>query len=322
MPQTPSFRHRLEYLLFRSVEPAIRLLPWKAALGLGRGLGRLTCLVDARHRRVVRQNLRLTDLSLTDAQCRNLAKECFAHFGAMLMATIHLFHMNAEQLERLVHFDGLENWDAARSQGKGFIILTGHYGCWEAVGLVLSAMGRPFAAIGRTLDNPLLDPYLTTLRSRWGSSVIPKAGAMRDALRVLKQGGGVAFLLDQDALSTGVFTKFLGRWASTHSTAAMLAVKYQLPVVPIFSWPNDDGTISIRIDPPLTMSQSDDRERDIWTATQTMTRCIEDQIRKDPRWWFWMHRRFKTGPEGGTPLSAPLPPSEWIRSVPLTVNRG
>ena len=322
MSQKPTLRHRLEYLLFRTLEPVIRLLPWHAALGLGRSLGRLAYLVDTRHRRVVRENLRLSDLNLTEAQTRKLAKECFAHFGAMLMSAPQLLHMEAEALGRLVHFEGLENWDAARAQGKGFIVLTGHYGCWEALALALSVNGRAFAVIGRELDNPLLDPYLRKLRSRWGNRVILKEGAMRDALRLLKQGEGIGFLLDQDALTKGLFTKFLGRWASTHSTAGLLAVKYQIPVVPMFSWPNADGSIAVRIDPPITMPRSGDRDRDIWIATRVMTRCIEDQIRKDPRWWFWMHRRFKTSPGEGSPLPMPLPSLEWTQSVPPTVNRG
>jgi len=319
MAQKPTFRHRLEYLLFRTVEPVIRLLPWNSALGLGRVLGRLAYLLDARHRRVVRESLRLSDLGLTEAGMRELSRECFAHFGTVLMSAPHLYHMEAGTLETLVHFEGLEHWDAARAQGKGFIGLTGHYGCWEAMALALSVGGRPLAVIGRELDNPLLDPYLTKLRSRWGNRVIPKKGAMRDALRLLKQGEGVGFLLDQDALTAGLFTKFFGRWASTHPTAGLLAVKYQIPVLPIFSWPNEDGSISVRIEPPLPMPHSDDRVRDIWTATQLMTSTIEARIRQDPRWWFWMHRRFKTSPGPGCP---PLPPTEWTQSLPLTVHRG
>ena len=322
MSQKPTLRHRLEYLLFRTLEPVIRLLPWNTALGLGRIVGRLAYLVDTRHRRVVRENLRLSDLNLTETETRKLATECFAHFGAMLMSSPQLLHMEAEALRQLVHIEGLEHWDAARAQGKGFIVLTGHYGCWEALALALSVKGRAFAVIGRKLDNPLLDPYLTKLRGRWGNWVIPKAGAMRDSLRLLKRGDGVGFVLDQDALHTGVFTRFLGRWASTHSTAAMLAVKYQIPVVPVFSWPNQNGSISVRIDPPLIMTRSGEWERDIWIATQVMTRCIEDQIRKDPRWWFWMHRRFKTTPGEGSPLPMPLPSPEWTQSVPPTVHRG
>jgi lauroyl/myristoyl acyltransferase len=55
-------------------------------------------------------------------------------------------------------------------------------------------------------------------------------------------------------------------------------------------------------------------DRDVWTATQLMTQKIEADIRREPRWWFWMHRRFKTRPGEGVPLPAPLPPDEWLLS--------
>jgi KDO2-lipid IV(A) lauroyltransferase len=318
MSEKPTLRHRLEYLLFRSVEPVVRILPWRTALALGRLLGQAAWYMDARHRRVVRENLRGADLEMTESEMQDLSKHCFAHFGAMLMSAPHLLHMEKQELERWIRFEGLEHWDEVRALGKGFIVLTGHYGCWEALALALSAKGRPFSVIGRTLDNPLLDPFLTSLRDRWGNQVIPKAGAMRDALRVLKQGGGVGFVLDQDAHRQGLFTRFLGRWASTHSAAGLLTVKYEIPVLPLFSWPNPDGTISVRIDPPLNMPRTVNRERDTWVATQIMTSLIEDQVRRDPRWWFWMHRRFKTCPDQG----AALPPREWTESIPSIVNRG
>ena len=322
MSQKSNLTSYMEYILFRSTEPVVRLLPWNTTLGLGRLLGRLTHFLDARHRRVVRENIRMSDLGLTERQTRELSKTCFAHYGAMLMMTFHLLHMDKKKLERLVHFEGLDHWNEARSQGKGFIVLTGHYGCWEAMSQALNLKGCAFSVIGRKLDNPLLDPYLRKLRSRWGNRVILKKGAMHDTIRFLKQGEGVGFLLDQDALGSGIFVRFLGRWASTHSAAAMLAVKYEIPVVPVFSWPNPDGSISVRIDPPMIMPRSGERERDVWVATQIMTHCIEEQIRKDPRWWFWMHRRFKTSPGGDRPTPPSLPPPEWTQSVPFTVNRG
>ncbi|HNX31126.1 MAG TPA: lysophospholipid acyltransferase family protein [Holophaga sp.] len=322
MSQKPRFISYIEYLSFRTLEPVVCVLPWNATLKLGRVLGRLAHFLDPRHRRVVRENLRMCDLDMTEAEVRETSKACFEHYGAMSLLMFHLLHMDREELERRVRMEGVEHWHAARSLGKGFIVLTGHYGCWEAMSLMLNLKGSAFSVIGRKLDNPLLDPYLQKLRSRWGNRVILKRGAMREALQVLKQGEGVGFLLDQDALSGGIFIKFLGQWASTHSAAAVLAVKHEIPVLPVFSWPNPDGSISVRIDPHMIMPRTGDRERDVWVATQIMTRCLEDQVRKDPRWWFWMHRRFKTRPVEGRSQPSPLPPPEWIQSVPSTVNRG
>ncbi len=303
----PTLRHYLEYAAFRAAAGLIRLLPWRVALAVGAGVGRIYHLLDARHRRVVRENLRASDLGLDEAGIRRVARACFAHFGSLLFATVRMLRMSPQRIRSLVRFEGLEHFDAAIAEGKGFIGLTGHFGNWELMALSLSLEGRTLAVIGRELDNPLLEPYLSGLRGRFGNTVIPKDGAMRETLRVLRKGRAVGFLLDQDALANGVFTRFHGRWASTHPTAGLLAVKYALPIVPIFNRIHPDGTLTVVIHPPLRVAASGNVERDTWIATQLMTRSIEAEGRHDPARWFWMHRRFKTQPA----TEAQLPPAEW-----------
>jgi len=311
--RTPTLRHRFEYGLFRAVEALLRPMPWPLIRILGRALGHVAHGLDARHRRVVRENLRRSDLGLTEREVRAVARACFAHFGEMLLSTIPLLHLGADELRRRVVFEGLEHWDAAAAEGKGFIVLTGHYGHWEATALGLSLAGRSFAVVGRELDNPLLEPHLRNLRSRFGNRVIPKSGALRETLKAFRRGEGVGFLIDQDALDHGVFVRFLGRWASTHSAAAALAVRQGVPIVPLFSHPRPDGTWLVRIHPPFHVESTGDVARDVWVATQRMSDWIEAAIRQDPRYWFWMHRRFKTQPSESPSL---LPPQEWQRAVP------
>lgn len=303
----PTLRHRLEYAAFRAAEALIGLLSWRLALAVGAGLGRMFHLVDARHRRVVRENLRASDMGFDELQVRQVARACFAHFGSLLFATVRMLRMSEAQVRSLVDFEGLEHFDAATAEGKGFIGLTGHFGNWELMALALSLEGRTLAVIGRQLDNPLLEPYLSGLRGRFGNTVIAKSGAMRETLKVLRKGKAVGFLLDQDALGHGVHTRFFGRWASTYPTAGLLAVKYGLPIVPIFNRVHPDGRLTVVIRPPLRVSATDDAERDIWVATQLMTRCIEEEARRDPSRWFWMHRRFKTQPQ----TEDALPSAQW-----------
>ena len=308
----PSFRHRAEAGLFHLVDSVVQRLPWHTALALGRGLGLLAHALDRRHRAVVRENLRNSGLGFDERAIRAISLDCFRHFGALALSSIHLLHMEPEELERRVRILGLEHYDEAQAEGKGFIVLTGHYGNWEATALALSAKGRKLSVIGRELDNPLLEPHLRRLRGRFGNEVILKDGAFRGAIKALRQGKAVGFLLDQDALTSGVFVKFLGRWASTFPSAGLLAVKYDLPVVQLRSWPNPDGTITVSVEPPFHVPVTGDMDRDVWTATQLMTQKIEAEVRREPRWWFWMHRRFKTRPGEGNPLPAPLPPDEWL----------
>ena len=316
LPTQPSLRHRLEYGLFRVLDGVIGRLPMATVLALGEAAGACFYRVDPRHRRVVRENLRLADLGLSEAECQALSKACFRHFGALFISLLRLRRATPDELRRWIRVEGLEHFDEAQAEGRGFIQLTGHYGNWEAIALGQSLHGRTVDAIGRELDNPLLEPVSQAFRTRFGNRVILKDGGMRGTLKALKSGRGVGFLLDQDALGMGIFVKLLGQWASTFPTAGNLAVRYGLPILPVFSWPNEDGTWTVRFEPPFHVANTGDQARDEWAATQLMTARIEAQIRKDPRWWFWMHRRFKTRPGSLGPQQAGLPPEAWVESLP------
>ena len=313
-PAQPTFRHRLEHGAFRCMDAILGRLPMATVQAVGEAAGSLFYLLDPRHRRVVRENLRLANLGLSEAESRVLAKAAFRHFGSLFVGLLRLRRATPEELARWIRVEGLEHFDAAQAEGRGFIQLTGHYGNWEVIALGQSLHGRTMDAIGRRMDNPLLEPISHGFRTRFGNRVILKKGAMKGTLKALKAGRGVGFLLDQDALGMGLFVKFLGQWASTFPTAGNLAVRYGLPILPVFSWPNEDGTWTVRFEPPFHAPVTGDLVRDEWIATQLMTRCIEAQIRKDPRWWFWMHRRFKTRPGGAG--SPDLPPESWVESVP------
>jgi KDO2-lipid IV(A) lauroyltransferase len=134
------------------------------------------------------------------------------------------------------------------------------------------------------------------LRTRFGNRAIDKGGALKETIKALREGMCVGFLLDQDARHLGVFTKFLGRQASTYPTAAALALRFGLPVIPIFSFPQPDGTFLVRVEPALDISATCGSESDIQAVTQLMSATIERQVRLMPHVWFWMHRRFKTQP--------------------------
>ena len=315
MSDAPTFRHRLEYALYRGVERFVSVFPWATLVEAGRALGMLFWLVDARHRRIVRRNFRMIDLGLSDPEISRLSWSCFAHYGAVFLTTLRLYAGDPEEGDRWMRVEGLEHYDAAHAKGKGIIQISAHYGNWEAIGFVQGRAGRCMSVIARGLDNPLLDKALRDSREAHGNTIIPKGGAIKETVRALRQGRSVGFLMDQDALTSGIWVKFLGQWASTYATAGNLAVRLGVPVLPVFSWPEEDGGIRVRIEPAFEVPQTGDLEKDTWVATQLMTTCLEAQIRRDPRWYFWMHHRFKTRPGEGHPLPAPLPDPTWTEAL-------
>jgi KDO2-lipid IV(A) lauroyltransferase len=313
-----TFAHRVQYAAFLGVERLVRALPRSTAAAFGSAVGRLFYLVDARHRRLVRENLRGSSLRLDETGVRSLSKACFEHFGAMLFTTLRLLRNAPEKLDGLVRIEGREHIAAAYAERKGVIGLTGHFGNWELLALALGREGWFLDVIGRELDNPLLEKDLRSFRSSTGNSVIAKDGAVRGCLKSIKERRMVGFLLDQDALALGVFIRFLDRWASTFATPGMLATRFDLPILPLASRVEPDGTVVVTAFPPFHVPPSGDPARDTWTATQLMSAWIERQVLANPNQWFcWMHRRFKTQPGPGEP---PLPAQEWMDALPASAD--
>jgi KDO2-lipid IV(A) lauroyltransferase len=240
-----------------------------------------------------------------------LTRHTFTHYGSFFLSLIKLRSASIDELRQWVHIEGIQYFDEAQQSNKGFIQLTGHYGHWEAVALAQSAEGRSLDVIGRALDNPLLEKISLDFRTRFGNRVILKNGALRESIKSIKEGRGVGFLLDQDGLGGGIFVEFLGQWASTHSSAGALVAKYQIPILPVFSW-MDRGRIFVQFHPLVRIASSGESDRDTWIATQVMTRLLETQIHRDPRWWFWLHNRFKTRPNAQDSALSPLPAKEWV----------
>ncbi len=111
----------------------------------------------------------------------------------------------------------------------------------------------------------------------------------------------MAIVIDQNFREPNpIFVDFFGRPAATTPTLGILAVRTGAPVIPVFSWPQEDGRYRIQYHPEVALEHTGDRVEDAHRLTRACTRIIEDQIRKRPDYWAWMHRRWRTRPRKGS----------------------
>ena len=167
----------------------------------------------------------------------------------------------------------------------------------------MGLLGIPFSVIARPLDNPALDRRLIELRRATGNEVIPKLRAVRETMKAVARGAGVAILIDQDAGKDGVFVPYFGRLAATTPTLALLALRTEAPIVPVFARVEPDGTIAVHIEPVVETHPTGDRDADVLRVTAACTAIVERWARSTPEQWLWMHRLWKTKPEN-TPAKA------------------
>jgi Kdo2-lipid IVA lauroyltransferase/acyltransferase len=306
-PRHP-IRSLVEVSLVRFLFALLSFLPRRLRLGVGRALGLALYAFVPRLRRMAAANLdRAFSDSLSAEEKRRISRASFAHLGRLLCDTPAFSRVRPDRLEEFAVFEGLEHLRAAYAKRRGVFVFSGHYGNWEMVALIQGYLGLPLAMVTRPLDNPHLERALFAYRTLSGNQVIHKKGAAKEMLRAVRRGWGVAIVIDQNVRGEeGLFVDFFGTPASTTPALATLALKTDAPIVPVFGIPLPDGRYKIRYLPEVPHPQTGDTRRDILTLTQHCTRIIEEQIRAQPEFWVWMHRRWRTRPREDAQPTLPV----------------
>ena len=292
-------RYRIEAFVVRIVRSLVRLPPMSAVRALGRGIGKLAYLLDWPHRRIALENLAIAFPGRPASERRVLARNMFAHFGALLFELLKFGTLSRAQMLAAIEGEGEERARQAFAQGRGVLFFTGHFGYWEIHALAFALRIEPTSLLARPLDNPLLDAMLEEIRTATGNRVIQRRGAVRRVLKDLAAGRGVAILIDQHLHeSDAVYVGFFQRPAATTSALAAIALRTGAPVIPVFALPLPHGRYRLIYEHPVEPPLADTPEA-IREFTQRCTDVLEMYVRRHPDLWLWMHRRWRDQPAAG-----------------------
>lgn len=258
---------------------------YEAALRGARGLSALAPEVLPGVAATVRENLRLAFGSADEA----LVKACFRHFGAAAVDLLFFRRLfDPRRFDEHFSFQGgaLEHYRKARPEGAVFV--TGHFGNWELYGAAFEHVGIPVAPVARPPGSGPFARALDRFRRARGQETIPKDRALPLALKALRRGQCVAFLVDQAAGRHGIDAPFFGRPARTHTAPAALALKLGVPVYAGFSTRLGPG-IAYRCFAEVVPTAGHDVE----SLTARLNAILERYVRERPEQWWWFHRRFK-----------------------------
>lgn len=295
----------IEYAAVRVFAGVIGPLPHRTRLVLGRGLGRLVHALDARHRAIAVANLRLACPDRDPRWWQGTARDAFQHLGRLLVEIL-VQGRDRDRLAERMSVEGWEHLERAASGGRGYFLLSGHFGNWEWIALEQGARGFPLWMVARPLDNPLLEEYFAAQRRSTGNRVVYKRNAVREMVRGLKGGHGIAFMIDQDYPQPGAhFPSFFGVPAATTPALGTLAARLNVPVVPVFAYPEGPEAYRVVYEAPIEPPGSGDLDRDAVAISVEATRRLEAAVRRSPGTWFWMHRRWRTRPPADVVSAAP-----------------
>lgn len=288
--------HRVEGALLQALLAGARSTSRPASLRMGARLGELVGRLGVR-RRVARENL---ERAFPDKSVAGRGAILAAHYrelGRVFMEYARLPELvGSPEGEIVANVQGLEHLERARAEGRGAILLTGHFGNFELLGAWLGRLhGVDFVV--QPLSNPSTDAALARMRERSGVGQIPRGSGVRRVFQALRSNRWVAMLADQDARRAGVFVPFFGVPSSTPAGPAELSLRTGAPIIMGFDRRRPDGRHELVIEAPLDPGDRQAPDA-VLRLTAAHTARLEQRIREQPELWFWLHRRWKTSPPG------------------------
>lgn len=292
---------RVEYFGLRVFAMILLMFPIEWNLVTARIIGWSWFQLVASHRRRARQHIRdsfgehLSEREIRRLTLRSMQQLVMVAFEAIFTPRL----INAWTWPRYIRLVGLSDAMRLLLEKRGVILLTGHYGSWELLGFTLAALGFDMTAVMRPFDNPYLNRWLLDVREARGLKLLYKKGATESAEDVIRNGGALCFIADQDAGRKGLFADFFGRPASHYKSIGLLAMAMEVPIVVGYARRTGRGfqyEIGVnRIIEPAEWAERDDPLR--W-ITQEYAAAIEAFVREAPEQYLWVHRRWKSQPGG------------------------
>ncbi len=280
------------YLLFRAGSAVVAALPLPFLFGFGQFLGVCAWIFSGKYRRLATRNLEIAFANeKSPRELRQLVRRHFRRLGANLLCSAKLTQMPPEKILERVEVENIESMAREFRAGVPVVLVLSHIGTWEVfaqlmpkfVGFVRNA------SVYQGLGNRFIDKHVRRTRSQTGLELFDRHDGFEPVIDLLRSGGGVGVLSDQHAGDHGVWTPFFGRLASTSPLPALLAKRTRAALIAAGVYTT--GAARWRM---VFTERFDQTGASVAVLTAKINEVIEQQIRRAPEDWFWVHNRWKT----------------------------
>ena len=280
------------YLFYRAGLAVLAALPLPFLFGFGQLLGACAWMFSGKYRRLATRNLEIAFANeKSPRELHQLVRRHFRRLGANLLCSAKLTQMSAEKILKHVEVENIESMAREFRAGVPVVLVLSHLGTWEVfaqlmpkfVGFVRGA------SVYQGLGNRFIDKHVRRTRSQTGLELFDRHDGFEPVIDLLRSGGGVGVLSDQHAGDHGVWTPFFGRLASTSPLPALLAKRTRAALIAAGVYTT--GRARWRM---VFTERFDEAGASVAVLTSKINHVIEQQIRRAPEDWFWVHNRWKT----------------------------
>lgn len=287
----------LVYLIVRLMMCVIQSLSMDTAVSIVKTLAWIVTYAVPVRRDVLKKNFDIAFPNLPPKERLDLTYHMWEHL--LLMGVEVAFASRKIHATNWRHYIKLVNTQEIGKyfhQERPVIMITAHFGNFEAGGYFLGILGYPSFAVARTLDNPYLDRFVNRFRESTGQYLVPKNDGYDQIIEVLDRKDMMAFLADQSAGPKGCWVDFFGHPASAYKAMALLSLQYDAPIIVCYSTRREETPLRFEIEAAgiLDPRNLPDDIGNVKEITQWFTSLLENHVRKKPNQYWWLHDRWKT----------------------------
>jgi lipopolysaccharide heptosyltransferase II len=280
------------YLLYRAGSAIVAVLPLPFLFTFGQFLGICAWAFAGKYRRLATRNLEIAFANeKSPRELRQLVRRHFRRLGANLLCSVKLTQMPPEKILERVEVENIESMAREFRVGVPVVLVLSHIGTWE---VFAQLMPKFFgfvrgASVYQGLGNRFIDKHVRRSRSQTGLELFDRHDGFEPVIDLLRSGGGVGVLSDQHAGDHGVWTPFFGRLASTSPLPALLAKRTRAALIAAGVYTTGPARWRMAF-----TGRFDQTGASVAVLTSKINQVIEEQIRRAPEDWFWVHNRWKT----------------------------
>ncbi len=308
------------YYAFRLGVLLAGVIPHRLGYWLCSVIGNVLFYLNGNARRAVQDNLRhVLGPQVGVRRLNRTSRAVFRNMVKNYYELLCLRHFTADQLKARVRVIGAEHMSNALQAGRGAIIFAGHIGNFNLASQLAVVLGFPANIVAEQMHPPILHTFVNGLRERFGLKLIPLGpDVVRGIVHALRHNELLGLAADRDLTENSIPVTFFGEATELPSGLAALSLRLRTPLIPIHVLRQGNDRSVVRIYPPLQLTRSGDRERDILAGTQQIAQVLEAMIRRTPDQWVVLQ---PVWPDPPSPAPAVLAPPVVTDKPPAAVSR-
>jgi len=244
---------------------------------------------------IAKKNILIAFPDLNENLINEMIERMWKNIGRIFGEYIHINKFSIIDLKKIkIGFANKNNFEILKKNNKPIVFFSGHFANFELMAKCLQELGFNIGAIYRPLNNIFLNPIMEFIRKKYICPIQIEKGSngTKKLIKHISTNNPLALMIDQ-RLSSSIRVPFFNQPATTTTTPAQLAIKYDALLVPVFLKRLEKTNFEFFIEEPLIINRTNDYDKDIFNITQSMNKKIEEFIKRDPAHWLWSHDRWK-----------------------------